>query len=40
MDQVPLWQLFGFCATVALVASLLLWFVVNPIIRRQMGGYS
>jgi POT family proton-dependent oligopeptide transporter len=40
MDQVPLWELFGFCATVALVASMVLWFVVSPIIRRQMGGYS
>ena len=40
MDQVPLWQLFGFCASVALAASLVLGLVVSPIIRRQMGGYS
>jgi len=40
MGSVPLWQLFGFCATVALVASMILWWVVSPIIRRQMGGYS
>ncbi len=40
MGQIPLWQLFGACATVALVASLLLWIVVSPIIRRLMGGHS
>jgi len=40
MDQVPLYQLFGFCALVALVAALILWLFVSPIIRRLMGGHS
>ena len=40
MGSVPLWKLFGGCATVAVVASMLLWFGVSPIIRKQMGGYS
>ncbi|BDU72981.1 peptide MFS transporter [Mesoterricola silvestris] len=40
MGTIPLAVLFGFCATVALAASLILWVLVSPIIRRQMGGHS
>ena len=40
MDSVPLWQIYGFGAVVALGMSLLLWLVVSRIIHRLMGGYS
>jgi POT family proton-dependent oligopeptide transporter len=40
MDAVPLWQIYGFGAVVALGMSLLLWVVVSRIIHRLMGGYS
>lgn len=40
MDSVPLWQIYGFGAVVALGMSLLLWLVVSRIIHRLMGGHS
>lgn len=40
MDSVPLWQLFGFCALIAIAASLLLYFIVSRVIYRLMGGHS
>ncbi len=40
MDAYPLWMLFAFCATIALVASAILYFIVSRIINRLMGGYS
>jgi len=40
MDSVPLWQIYGFGAVVALAMSLLLWLVVSRVISRLMGGHS
>jgi POT family proton-dependent oligopeptide transporter len=40
MESMTLASLFGLFAIVALVASLVLWVVVSPIIRKLMGGYS
>lgn len=40
MDSVPLWQLFGFCALIAITASLVLYFIVSRVIFKLMGGHS
>jgi len=40
MGTVPLVTIFGVCALIALVASLVLWLFVSRVINRLMGGYS
>jgi POT family proton-dependent oligopeptide transporter len=40
MDSVPLTHIYGFGAAVSLFMGLLLMFVITPVIRRMMGGYS
>jgi proton-dependent oligopeptide transporter, POT family len=40
MDTYPVWQIFLFCATIALAMSFLLWVVISRVIHRMMGGHS
>jgi proton-dependent oligopeptide transporter, POT family len=40
MESMSLVNLFGLFAVVALVAGLVLWLAVSPVIRKLMGGYS
>jgi POT family proton-dependent oligopeptide transporter len=40
MESVPLWQLFIVCGGMAMVMSLILWFLVSRLIYRLMGGHS